>query len=379
MPDLVGGVPFWLLKAVALAVGASFGSFSNVLIHRVPRGESVVSPGSRCPGCGAPIAWYDNVPILSWVLLLGRCRRCKAPISIRYFLVELCVAVLSLACLYLAIAAAPPSAELPGIAALWAFPFAFCLLLVVIAFVDLEHWRIPPALAVPGAVLGVAGAVALGDLRPPTWSESLIGLAAGGLGLAALVEVWYLVTKREGMGYGDVLLLGMIGATIGWKALPFVLLAASVQGLVVTVPLLIAGRRATPPWEAETAARGDALPAAAPPAAAPPAEAPPAEVPPAAAPPAEVSPAAAPPADAPPAAAPPAAAPPAEAPPAAAPPAGAPPAEAPPADAPPAEAPLADAPPRKVLHAPIPFGPFLALGALEWLFFGDLVVGLLVP
>jgi leader peptidase (prepilin peptidase)/N-methyltransferase len=293
MPYEPGGVPLWLLKAAALAFGASLGSFANVLIHRLPRGESIVRPGSRCPGCGSPIAWYDNVPVLSWIVLRGRCRRCRTGISLRYPMVELCAAVMSLACLYLAIGKGEGMAGLGAVAALWLSAFAFCLLLIVITFVDLEHWRIPPVLTVTGAVLGVAGAVATGPLSGVGWLDSLIGLGAGGLGLAAVAEGYYLATRREGMGYGDVFLLGMIGAQLGWKALPAVLLLASLQGLLVAVPAAIAGRRGTPPWEAGT---GEGA-----------------------------------------------------------------------------------APDRKVLQSPIPFGPFLALGALEWLFFGEVMAAWLFP
>ena len=292
--NLVGGVPLWLLKATALAVGAAFGSFANVLIWRIPRGESVVRPGSHCPSCNAPIRWYDNIPVLSWLVLGGRCRRCKGPISLRYPLIELCLAVLSLASLYLAMATAPQGAGLLGIAALWFFPFAFCLLLVAITFVDLEHWRIPPSLAIPGAVLGVLRALLAPDLFGVSLKSALLGLAVGAIGLAAVAEVWYLCTKREGMGYGDVMLLGMIGAFLGVGALPFVLLAASLQGLLVSVPLLLLGHRQRPPWEGPQESDPESKPVGG-----------------------------------------------------------------------------------SVLRSPIPFGPFLALGAMEWLFFGDAVNALM--
>lgn len=314
MPEAIGGVPFWLLKATALAAGAAFGSFANVLIHRVPRGENIARPGSRCPRCKEPIRWYDNVPVLSWVVLLGRCRRCKAPISLRYPLVELCAAVLSLACLYLAAAAVPPGVGLAGVGMVWGFSFAFCLLLVVLTFVDLEHWRIPPVIAIPGIVLGLLGAFATGGLGGVPWPESVIGLAAGGIGLAVVVEVYYLATRREGMGYGDVLLLAMIGANLGWKALPFVLLAASVQGLLVTVPLLVAGRRVGAQVPTDMQPPGPSTEGEA---ATPSTE----------------------------------------------------------------EGHLGEeggGSSRRLMKAPIPFGPFLALGAMEWLFFGDLVAGLFV-
>ena len=316
MPEEVSGLPFWFCKATALLVGAAMGSFANVLIHRVPRGENIARPGSRCPGCGAAIRGYDNIPVLSWVILLGRCRRCRQPISMRYPMVELIMAVLSLASLYLAVTWSMGLGTPAQLAALWFFPFSFCFLLLVITFVDLEHWRIPPVFTVTGAAIGVLGAFAVGTLSGVTWMDSLIGLAVGGLGLAAITEIWFLVTKREGLGYGDVFLLGMIGASLGYRSLPLVLLFASLQGLAVAVPYLLLGGRATPPWAGDEAA---------------PADSPDVD--------ATVEPAEG--------------------------------AASVPVDA--------TEPAPRMLQAPIPFGPFLALGALEWLFFGEAVWQMLVP
>ncbi len=314
MPEDIGGLPFWFCKITALVVGAALGSFANVLIHRVPRGENIARPGSRCPGCGVAIRWFDNVPVLSWVLLRGRCRRCGQPISMRYPMVELIMAVLSLASLYLAVTWSMGLGTPLQLAALWFFPFSFCFLLLVITFVDLEHWRIPPVFTVTGAAIGVLGAFAVGSLSGVTWLDSLIGLAVGGLGLAAITEGWFLVTKREGLGYGDVFLLGMIGASLGVRSLPLVLLFASLQGLAVAVPYLLLGGRTTPPWEGEGAADAPAVEAAP---VAPANEASAAET--------------------------------------------------------------ADEPSPRVLQAPIPFGPFLALGALEWMFFGEAIWQMLMP
>ena len=296
MPDTIGPVPFWLVKAVALALGAAFGSFANVLIHRQPLGESIVRPGSRCPGCGAAIRWYDNVPLLSYVLLLGRCRSCKTTISLRYPLVELCLAVLSLACLYLALARIGAPAALGGLAALWFFPFSFCFLLVVVTFIDLEHWRIPPVFTGTGTALAVASALTLGQLSGVGIWESLVGAALGALPIVILIEAWLRLAKREAMGYGDVMLLGMVGATLGYRSLPFVFLASSLQGLLVSVPFLLLGGKAVPPWE-----RPEAGVEAGPPE------------------------------------------------------------------------------PRRLRQAPVPFGPFIALAAIEWLFFGDVLWAALMP
>ncbi len=284
MPEAIGPIPFWFLKAVVLVVGAVFGSFANVVIHRLPRGASIVKPGSRCPGCGGAIRWYDNIPVISYLALRGRCRACRAPISLRYPLVEICLAVLSLASLLRALAWAGPGPTLPGLLAVWAFVFAFCFLLVVITFIDLEHWRIPPVLSVPGSALGVLFAAAAGDLTGVGVVASLAGAALGSLPLVLLIEGYRRFAGREGMGYGDVFLMAMVGATLGYASLPFVFFASSLQGLLVAVPAVLARRSPTPPWET-----------------------------------------------------------------------------------PGSEA------PRGLRHAPVPFGPFIALAALEWLFFGELI------
>jgi leader peptidase (prepilin peptidase)/N-methyltransferase len=291
MPDTIGNVPLWLVKAVVLALGASF---ANVLVHRVPKGESIVRPGSRCPSCGKAIRWFDNVPVLSYVLLLGRCRSCKATISLRYPLIELCVAVLSLASFYLGLSRAPMDPDLGAAALLWFFPFAFCYLLVVVTFIDLEHFRIPYVFVAIGVVLAFLSAGFADAFSGVGLLDAGLGLVAGAVPFVLVIEVYLFVTKREGGGYGDVALLAMVGATLGYKALPFVLLAASLQGLLVMFPYLVFGGKSEPPWE-----KGDATEPA--------------------------------------------------------------------SDTPAEEKP----PPRRSLrHIPVPFGPFIALGAMEWLFFG---------
>jgi leader peptidase (prepilin peptidase)/N-methyltransferase len=252
MPETVDGVPLWLLKITVLALGAAFGSFANVLVHRVPLGQSIVRPASRCPCCGASIRWHDNVPILGWIWLGGKCRDCRAAISIRYPLVELVMAVLSLACLYLAVMRSGGMADVAGLAPLWAFPFAFCFLLVTLTFIDLQHWRIPHVFTVTGAAIGLASALLISTFSGVDWKDSLIGLVVGALPVVIIIEVYFRLTRREGMGYGDVMLLGMIGATLGVQSLPFVFLASSVQGLLVAVPMVLIARRSPqPPWEAD--------------------------------------------------------------------------------------------------------------------------------
>jgi leader peptidase (prepilin peptidase)/N-methyltransferase len=328
MPESIDGLPFWILKATALALGAAFGSFANVVIHRLPRELSIAYPPSACPNpeCGHPIRWYDNVPVLSYLLLRGRCRDCRTPISVRYPLIELTTAVLSLACLYLAVHRGYGVADLPGIAALWAFPFAFCFLLLAITFIDLAHWWVPPALAIPGTLLGLAANTLLGDLTGVSWLAALIGMVAGAAPILLVRWAYFRLRGHEGMGLGDALLMAMVGATLGWISLPFVLLASSVQGLLVAVPMTLMRRNAPPPWEQEAA--GDAQPAPA------------SDAQPAPAIDAQPEPA---------------------------------------IDAQPVP-PVDDAPPAKPLgQTAVPFGPFIALGALEWLFFGDAIARWFFP
>jgi len=314
MTDLmVEGLPLWFFKVFALLIGAAFGSFANVVIYRVPLGRSIVRPGSSCPGCGHEIAWYENIPIASWLFLRARCSSCGTRISIRYPLIELMTAVLSLACMMLGIAAVP-GLELTAarLVLLWFFPFALCFLTVCIVFIDFEHWIIPHPLTAAGIVLGIASSVVLapplGDVH---WYESLIGAAAGALPIIAIIEIYFRLTGREGMGYGDVMLMAMAGAWFGYLALPFILLASSIQGLLGAIPAVVSKNRPVPPWEGAEAAEADATDAEPPDATAPDGSA------------IHV-------------------------------------------DRPPAEA-------GELRHLALPFGPFIGLAMIEWLFFGDLV------
>jgi leader peptidase (prepilin peptidase)/N-methyltransferase len=226
----------------ALLVGLCVGSFLNVVIARVPAGESIVSPGSRCPRCHAPIRWFDNVPVFAWLLLRGRCRACRASISVRYPIVELATGLLAVS-----IARAHP----PG---LWAAAlFVFVSLLVAVAYIDLDHWIIPHVLTWPGIVIGVVSGLVAPDHDLP---DALWG-ALGGYGFFGLVAlVGSRLFKREALGQGDWWLLGMIGAFLGWRALLPVVLLASLQGSVVGVLLLVSGRAqpGTPVTPADEAA-----------------------------------------------------------------------------------------------------------------------------
>jgi leader peptidase (prepilin peptidase)/N-methyltransferase len=205
----------------SFAFGAVMGSFANVLIHRLPLGLSIVSPGSRCPSCGAGIRWFDNIPILSYFILGGRCRGCETTISPRYPLVEALSGVLFAAVVF-------KLGIQPAAAALALFAWA----LVVITFIDLDHRIIPDVISLPGTVLGLAFSFAPGFPRPV---DSAVGVAIGAGFLFLVLYAYEKIMGEEGMGMGDVKLLAMIGAFLGWQALPVTVLVSSLTGSLVGV------------------------------------------------------------------------------------------------------------------------------------------------
>ncbi len=222
-------VPPYLAIAWWTLLGAVVGSFLNVVIARLPRGESVVHPRSRCPRCAAPIAWYDNVPVLSWLLLRARCRGCGAPISWRYPLVEL-----------LGGCAGALAAHRHGISPAAAAELALVATLLALAFIDIDTWLLPHPLTWPLMVAGQAAA-AFG-LTAASPRSSALGLLVGVAAFTAVAEVGQRVFHREAMGYGDVWLLGGLGAWLGLGALLPVVLLASLQGAVAGGLLILAGR-----------------------------------------------------------------------------------------------------------------------------------------
>lgn len=226
-------LPRWYLVTFAFGFGAAVGSFLNVVIARVPKGESIVSPGSRCPQCRKAIAWYDNVPLLSWILLRAKCRGCRLPIPIRYPLVELSVALL-------AVAVVERISPLP-----WAIAaFSFLAALVALTYIDVDHWLLPRQITLPFGVLGLAASFLPGGPEP---LSSLLGALAGGASLVVVGWVAEKILKKEAMGEGDVWLLGMIGAWLGLAALLPVVLLASLQGSLVGGLLVLLAKRAPPP------------------------------------------------------------------------------------------------------------------------------------
>lgn len=226
-------LPIAMLAVFAVLWGALWGSFLNVVVYRVPAGLSVVHPRSRCPSCGAPITWWQNIPVLSWALLGGRCHSCKTWISVRYPLVEAAMAILALAVTWPWLPGLASGDLLPWQVAVGALAeqlFVFAML--AIALIDADTFLVPDALSLPLPIIGLALAFAVGAERGVTWQHAAAGALAGGGGLLAVQWLYAVLTKREGLGTGDIKLMAGIGAFLGVQALPAVMLVAAVQGLL---------------------------------------------------------------------------------------------------------------------------------------------------
>lgn len=215
----------YLIFSAAL-LGAVVGSFLNVVILRLPRADaSIVFPASHCPQCRQSLRWFDNIPIISYLFLRGRCRACGKPISLQYPLVELAMAILAAV-----------------LAIRLNFSFAFVLYfiffaaLLVIIFIDFHHQIIPDSISLPGILIGFFGSFFNDQV---TWQQSGLGILLGGGILYAVAYGYYLLTRREGMGGGDIKLLAMIGAFLGWQSLLFVIFSSSVAGSVVGIAAMI--------------------------------------------------------------------------------------------------------------------------------------------
>lgn len=229
----IADFPPAFIVVTAVALGLAFGSFLNVVIHRLPRGENLAYPASHCPNCGASIRIYDNVPVLSWLVLRGRARCCGARISPRYAIVELCGGLLAWAIVVTRIDTLPPETAWWRAALLFVLYLALGLGLLALAFIDLEHMLLPDEITLGGAVLGLSSV----PLRPgATWIDALIGAAVG----FSIVWLPFIVGYRAlrgqaGMGLGDAKLTLLAGAWFGWKGAVFALLAGAVQGTVAAL------------------------------------------------------------------------------------------------------------------------------------------------
>jgi len=204
-----------------LLFGTVVGSFLNVCIYRLPEGESIIWPASHCPYCKTQIKWYDNIPLLSFILLKGRCRYCNKPISWQYPLVELLTGIFTFL-VY----------QKVGISLITLIYLLFIYALIVISFIDLKWQIIPDIISIPGIFCGLIASLILPDL---SFKDALYGALLGGGMLFLVAYGYYFIKKREGMGGGDIKLLAMIGAFLGWKAIPFVILIASLTGSLIGI------------------------------------------------------------------------------------------------------------------------------------------------
>lgn len=226
-------LPAWFPIAFAFAFGLIWGSFLNVVIYRVPRGKSVVRPGSACPACGEPIRAWDNVPVLGYLLLRGKARCCGVKLSPRYPLVELIGGVLALAVLEVLVRPLPDATPLAMSLAVFCSGLALSLGMVAAAFIDLEHMILPDSITYGAAVLGVATS----SFRGMTFLEALIGAAAGFVIVWLPFVVIYPLVRggRVGMGLGDAKLLMAAGAWFGWSGALVVLGAGAIQGTIAAL------------------------------------------------------------------------------------------------------------------------------------------------
>ncbi len=217
----------WIVGSIIF--GAIVGSFLNVCIYRIPKGESIVLPGSHCPHCQRSIPFYDNIPLISYLLLRAKCRHCQGPISLQYPLVEGVTAFSSFVLF-----------SQFGISWSYLFYFAFLSSLIVITVIDLYHQIIPDVISLPGIAVGLIASFILPQL---TFLNSLIGLLLGGGTLILVATFYHWLFKREGMGGGDIKLLAMIGAFLGWKAVVLTILLGSLVGsLIGVVVIMIKGK-----------------------------------------------------------------------------------------------------------------------------------------
>jgi leader peptidase (prepilin peptidase)/N-methyltransferase len=224
---MIDNVPSAVLTALAAGFGAMVGSFLNVCIYRLPLGKSVAWPASGCPRCARLLSWYENIPVLSWVVLRGRCRTCAAPIGVRYPIIEALTAVMFGAAWWYY-----------GPSALLASRLVLGCALIVLFAIDLEHHLLPNAITLPGIVVGFV----FSFFAEPGWMASLIGLVAGGGVLFGVAEAYYRIRHEEGLGMGDVKMLAMVGAFLGWKLTLVTLMLASLSGSLIGLLLIVSGR-----------------------------------------------------------------------------------------------------------------------------------------
>ncbi|MFA5339377.1 MAG: prepilin peptidase [Candidatus Omnitrophota bacterium] len=228
-----------IIYVFVFLAGSIVGSFLNVCIYRMPRGESIVFPASHCPGCRRPIPWYLNIPFVSYLVLRGRCAYCKAKISFRYFAVEALTALMFTAA-YWRYKASPD----------FAIYAALFSVLIIVSFIDIEHWIIPDELTIPGAVLGLIVSAAYPRLQGEAsrlWAlgDSFFGMVFGFVSLFLIGALGRIAYKKEAMGGGDLMLFMFIGAFLGWKLTVAAFFLAPVFGSIVGIPKLLMKKQDT--------------------------------------------------------------------------------------------------------------------------------------
>jgi leader peptidase (prepilin peptidase)/N-methyltransferase len=219
-----------LIEILIFIFGVCIGSFMNVCIYRLPASKSIINPArSICPTCGNTIRFYDNIPVLSYLWLKGKCRHCNSPIAVRYLLVELTGGFFAL-CIYFKF----------GITIEAFLYYALISSLLVITFIDIDNQIIPDVITLPGIPIFFFASFAFAAI---TYKDSLLGILAGGGSLLLIAVTYNLLTKKEGMGGGDIKLLAMIGAALGWKGVLFTIFIGSAIGTLIGIILMLRTRR----------------------------------------------------------------------------------------------------------------------------------------
>ncbi len=241
------------LQVWAFLVSLCVGSFLNVCIARMPEDRSVVSPGSHCPSCGYVLRWYDNIPVLSWLMLRAKCRSCSLPISPLYPAIELLVGLLGLLLWRKLVGPVEEGLSLPDVAA-WVVYLGFISMLVASTYIDLRHYIIPDEFSIYAAPVGILAVVGLGWLGfdgvgtgshlALSWQQSVVGALVGGGSLLSVWALWRLLRGIDAMGFGDIKLMAMMGAFLGaLPAMLFIILFACIAGTAVGIPMMIKQRK----------------------------------------------------------------------------------------------------------------------------------------
>jgi leader peptidase (prepilin peptidase)/N-methyltransferase len=222
-------MPPYFIEVFTFIFGLCIGSFLNVCIYRLPASKSISHPRSSCPSCGELIRFYDNIPVFSYLFLKGRCRFCREPISVRYPIIEILAGLFGLVTFIQY-----------GLTLEALIYYVYIAALVVVTFIDIDHQIIPDVITLPGIPIFFIASFALPDIN---YRDSLLGICIGGGSLLLVAWAYNLITKKEGMGGGDIKLLAMIGAVIGWKGVLFTIFVASAVGTISGMLVMLKARK----------------------------------------------------------------------------------------------------------------------------------------